>query len=348
MAGRIRSIKPEILEDAKTATLDDHSWRLFVSMFLLADDHGGLHLLSTKQIDGAVFWGTECESASTRESLARLARERLVTLYDVRGAGFAKITNWERHQKVDHPGKPRVPQPTDPQAIVFTTAEEFFARPSRDSRDTLAPDLRSGPATSDQERRLEKNSPAAPDEDAPPNRRQRSQPPEPSQDARDLAALLIQRIQAHTPEAVTDVSAASSRWARDIDLAIRVDGRDPHLLRQCIEFAQESPFWRSNVLSGKKLRAQVPTLVAQMRSGREAASKQGQQELLTRPPSMPSEIAVQRHSRDPREALDLVTIEREHAERGLPSPWIADDRRYTPWLLKKHGAPPGAAAGGAA
>ena len=40
MAGRIRSIKPELLEDEKAAALSDAAWRLFVSSWLLADDYG--------------------------------------------------------------------------------------------------------------------------------------------------------------------------------------------------------------------------------------------------------------------------------------------------------------------
>ena len=40
MAGRIRTIKPELLEDEVASSLSDSAWRLFVSSWLLADDHG--------------------------------------------------------------------------------------------------------------------------------------------------------------------------------------------------------------------------------------------------------------------------------------------------------------------
>lgn len=39
---RIRTLKPEILEDARTAGLSDAAFRLFVAMIVLADDHGNL------------------------------------------------------------------------------------------------------------------------------------------------------------------------------------------------------------------------------------------------------------------------------------------------------------------
>ena len=42
MSGRIRTIKPELLDDAVTAGLSDMAFRLFVSSIVLADDYGRL------------------------------------------------------------------------------------------------------------------------------------------------------------------------------------------------------------------------------------------------------------------------------------------------------------------
>lgn len=42
MAGRIRSMKPEILDDAIIAGLTDAAFRLFIAMIMVADDHGNL------------------------------------------------------------------------------------------------------------------------------------------------------------------------------------------------------------------------------------------------------------------------------------------------------------------
>jgi hypothetical protein len=140
MAGRIRTIKPEVLEDAKAAGLDDHSWRLWISLWMLADDHGCFHCHNERQVHGSIFWNNDTDLEQTRESIARLSRESLVTLYEVRGQRYGKITNWEKHQRVDHPGKPRVPQPNDPEATVITDSRETVTKPSRDSRESLAPD----------------------------------------------------------------------------------------------------------------------------------------------------------------------------------------------------------------
>ena len=60
MAGRIRTIKPELLEDAKTAKLSHEAWRLFVSSILLADDYGAFRA-EPGFLRGTVFWGSEAD-----------------------------------------------------------------------------------------------------------------------------------------------------------------------------------------------------------------------------------------------------------------------------------------------
>ena len=148
MAGRIRTIKPELLEDERTASLSHEEFRLFVGLILLADDHGNFRA-TPKMLDGAIFHTQE-----SREGLANLleglARVSLVSLYLVRGQAYGHLRGWDKHQRVDHPSKPRVPQPTDEEAVQIQSlaerggpARETLARPSRDPRETLAPDLRS-------------------------------------------------------------------------------------------------------------------------------------------------------------------------------------------------------------
>jgi hypothetical protein len=130
MAGRIRSIKPELFEDEKTAALPSDAFRLFVASLVLADDYGNLRI-SPKQLEGAVFWA--CGSASPVPDLVQILTDcGLWTAYAVRGQAYAHVTNWEKHQRVDHPGKARVPD-----------IREGLAIDSRDIRETLAPDLRS-------------------------------------------------------------------------------------------------------------------------------------------------------------------------------------------------------------
>lgn len=151
MAGRIRSIKPEWLEDEKLAAMDDVARLLSVSLLLLADDYGRGRA-HPNYVAGQV-WGYASETdgdavRKAREGLGKLAASGYVRLYEVGGQRYFEVRNWARHQKVDHPGKPRVPPPD-------SEAREDLARDSRASRERLAPDqdrdrdLRPGPTTSD-------------------------------------------------------------------------------------------------------------------------------------------------------------------------------------------------------
>lgn len=134
--GRIRTLKPEILEDKVTAGLTSDEFRLFVGMILLADDYGNLRA-EPAWLSGQIFWLAGL-SRDPRECVARLADARLVELYLVDGQSYAHIRNWAKHQRVDRPGKPRVPRENE-------GIRETLATLSRDPRDTLATDQGPGP-----------------------------------------------------------------------------------------------------------------------------------------------------------------------------------------------------------
>jgi hypothetical protein len=168
MSGRIRTIKPELLTDERTSALSHEAWRLFVSLLLMADDHGNLPA-APRQIEGQVFWSRP-SVAGIVATLDELAAAGLVVLYEVRGQRFAHLSGWAKHQRIDRPSKPRYPLPDDMEARILasvsrgtreglasgeratsdatevddnTTETSTIASPSRDTRETLAPDLRS-------------------------------------------------------------------------------------------------------------------------------------------------------------------------------------------------------------
>jgi hypothetical protein len=136
---RIRSLKPEILTDEKTAGLTDAEWRLFVSCIVMADDYGNFRA-SPAFLHTQVFWGINTKRedvANARESLARLS---LVSLYEVGGQSYGHVTGWAKHQRVDHPGKPLCPGPELAESTICgfpsRDSQETFASP----RETLKPD----------------------------------------------------------------------------------------------------------------------------------------------------------------------------------------------------------------
>ena len=119
MSGRIRSIKPELLEDAATAGLSDAAFRLFVSMILMADDFGCLRA-ELALLRARVWWAKD-PSQPIPETIVEL--NGLVLFYEVDGQRYASIRGWGKHQRIDNAGKRRVPSPTDEAAVVSTISD---------------------------------------------------------------------------------------------------------------------------------------------------------------------------------------------------------------------------------
>jgi len=88
------------------------------------------------------------------------------------------------------------------------------------------------------------------------------------EDAKEVAEYLAERIKRFNPNA----KPKPKGWIRDIDLAMRIDGRSKDELLRCIDWIYETPegsFWIPNILSGKKLREKFDTMQLQaQRSGR--------------------------------------------------------------------------------
>ncbi len=59
---------------------------------------------------------------------------------------------------------------------------------------------------------------------------------------------------------------ASSKWAKDFDLMIRRDKIDADDIAEVIDWSQNDNFWRSNILSGKKVREKYQQLRMRMKS----------------------------------------------------------------------------------
>ena len=151
MSGRIRSIKPEILDDEKTASLSHLEWRLFVSIWLIADDYGNLRG-DAGYVLGQALWAAGETREAVDRALQMLSRVSLLTRYAVRGQTYYHINGWSKHQKVDKPGKPRMPgvDEAEPEQHPNVDAiREDLANLSRESSETPATDLR--PPTSDQD-----------------------------------------------------------------------------------------------------------------------------------------------------------------------------------------------------
>jgi uncharacterized phage protein (TIGR02220 family) len=125
MSGRIRSIKPEWLDDQKMSECGVHARLLSVALILLADDQGNGrgHPL---YVAGQVFHSEPDAVAVTEKALGELEAIGFIKRYSVRGQDYFAIINWTKHQRVDHPGKPRVPGPEDAEPAPATAPKAVY------------------------------------------------------------------------------------------------------------------------------------------------------------------------------------------------------------------------------
>lgn len=72
-----------------------------------------------------------------------------------------------------------------------------------------------------------------------------------------LSELLFSLIRGRNP---TCKEPNMQAWARNIDLMIRIDHRDPDEIRELIQLCQKDSFWQNNILSTEKLRKQYDQL----------------------------------------------------------------------------------------
>ena len=74
-----------------------------------------------------------------------------------------------------------------------------------------------------------------------------------------LAKFLEKCITENNPKFPQNESQRQ-RWAKDFDLMIRRDKIDADDIAEIIDWCQNDSFWRSNILSGKKVREKYQQL----------------------------------------------------------------------------------------
>lgn len=124
---RIRTIKPEWLEDERMAEASSDARVLSIALILLADDAGRGRL--NRATAARCF---PADPSTFDRAFAELSGW-FVERYEVRGQGYYAITNWAKHQRIDKPSKPRTPEPLVDASPCGDTRE-----PSRESREGLA------------------------------------------------------------------------------------------------------------------------------------------------------------------------------------------------------------------
>lgn len=110
---RIRSVKPEFWRSDDITALSREHRLLFIGLWQYVDDNG-VGIDDYRQISADLFALEDDQNevrAYVRDGLATLERALLIERYEVGGKPLLFIHSWDRHQRVDRPGKPRFPRP---------------------------------------------------------------------------------------------------------------------------------------------------------------------------------------------------------------------------------------------
>lgn len=83
-------------------------------------------------------------------------------------------------------------------------------------------------------------------------------------DAYKAAAYLARQREKNYPNVKPPTEKDKQHWAADFDKCNRIDGYDWWDISDVLHFSQQSPFWRKNILSGKKFREKYERLLIEM------------------------------------------------------------------------------------
>lgn len=115
MAGRIRTIKPDLLDSERFAQLSDAGVRLFIGCMSLVDD-AGVCPAGPTYLGGRIFYARPRSAISIGKLLGELERARLVDLFVVDRAQYLAIVGWTEkgsptYQRIDRPQASQIPLP---------------------------------------------------------------------------------------------------------------------------------------------------------------------------------------------------------------------------------------------
>ena len=138
---RIRTIKPEFWTDKRVAGWDVFTRLTFIGLLSAADDYG--RGSAEPAVLAAALYPFDLSRepietlASVSRALATLSREGRIKCYTISGESFYEVVNWRRHQRVDKPGRSRIPTPSaEFDGLERQEPRQNSARVSRESRET--------------------------------------------------------------------------------------------------------------------------------------------------------------------------------------------------------------------
>jgi hypothetical protein len=105
---RIRTLKPEWLDDEVLVMASVEARLLSVALILMADDHGNGRVGPDRIVSVRVF---PLAPESYRKAVCELEAINYVRLYRIDNQEYFSIRTWPKHQRIDNAGKNQVPPP---------------------------------------------------------------------------------------------------------------------------------------------------------------------------------------------------------------------------------------------
>lgn len=121
---RIRSIKPEFNVSESVARMSESAQLFMVKMLPEVDDQGRIEWLPRKILGALYPHNEEIGHEELENRVSELEREGIFQRYEAGGRVYGHFINWEKHQVVKNPSKPRYPEPpgseSEPKMEVVT------------------------------------------------------------------------------------------------------------------------------------------------------------------------------------------------------------------------------------
>lgn len=292
---RIRSLKPEIHMDEAIGVCSDAAYRLFTGLITLSDDYGR-HKGNPRLLSSLIWPYQDRSVPEVEEYLAELEGHGLIIRYFHSGQPFIALPTWVDHQRVDNAGKERIPAPED--------ADGQQSGPS------VSPPPRKAAAT-----RREPPRTAAGGDQGARNKEQGEESAISTADAplSDLLAELVGENTGRKPR-------VGKKWRDAERLLLERDKRDPVQAERLLRWSQRDEFWRGNILSLPKFRAQYDQLLLHAKRGQQGKREEQVDQRTS------DEAWVREHLPDVPESFAISALHTIRLSRAEPTPELVRAR----------------------
>ncbi|MFG1776635.1 hypothetical protein ACGFIG_09420 [Micromonospora sp. NPDC049048] len=254
---RIRTIKPEFFTSLTVASLPVEARLTFIGLWTHVDDEG--RCVDDARLIKAAVWPLDDRLSTDVElDLKRLSESSLIVRYNVGERSYLAVRGWSEHQRINRPTRSKLPAPPEsgsadqspgrshdgPPPPAETYITDDFTDDSLNPHGTFPDDSRQerNREQGTGNREEERPTPPAPDDDRP--------------DVEQICKHLADRIEANGSKR----PAIGKTWRDAARRLIDLDDRSVDQIIRCIDWCQDDPFWRSNVLSMPKLREKYDQL----------------------------------------------------------------------------------------